>query len=82
MQGAVVTTLYISGSNEPGLVSEISHIIAKDTGAQLRSLNINSEKGKFDGILKISVHNVGHLEFLIQKMKKAKGVISVTRGEK
>ena len=82
VQGAFVTTLYISGSNEPGLVSEISHIIAKDTGAQLRSLNINSEKGKFDGILKISVHNVGHLEFLIQKMKKAKGVISVTRGEK
>jgi GTP pyrophosphokinase len=82
VQGAFVTTLFISGSDEPGLVSDISHIIAKDTGAQLRSLNINSERGKFDGMLKISVHNVGHLEFLIQKMKKVKGVLSVTRGER
>lgn len=81
-QGAFVTTLFISGSDELGIVSEISHIIAKDTGAQLRSLNINSDKGKFDGILKISVHNIAHLEFLVQKIKKVKGVISVTRGEK
>jgi GTP pyrophosphokinase len=81
-QGAFVTTLFIAGSDEPGLVSDISHIIAKDTGAQLRSMNINTEKGKFDGILRLSVHNVGHLEFLIQKMKKVKGVISVTRGER
>jgi GTP pyrophosphokinase len=82
VQGAFVTTLFISGSDEPGLVSDISHIIAKDTGAQLRSLNINSERGKFDGKLKISVHNTGHLEFLINKFKKIKGVISVTRAER
>ena len=81
-QGAFVTTLFVSGSDEPGLLADISHIIVKDTGAQLRSLNINSEKGKFDGIIKIAVHNIGHLDFLVQKMKKVKGVVSVTRGEK
>jgi GTP pyrophosphokinase len=80
--GAFITTLYISGTDERGIVSEISHIIAKDTGAQLRSINIGSEKGKFEGALKISVYNIDHLEFLIHKMKKVKGVISVTRGEK
>lgn len=79
--GAFVTTLYVSGTDEVGIVSEISHIIAKDTGARLRSININTSRGKFEGILKISVYSLNHLEFLIHKMKNVKGVVSVTRGE-
>jgi GTP pyrophosphokinase len=79
--GAFLTTLFISGTDEAGIVSEISHIIAKDTGARLRSINIDTNRGKFEGILKFSVYNLDHLEFLIHKMKKVKGVVSVTRGE-
>jgi GTP diphosphokinase / guanosine-3',5'-bis(diphosphate) 3'-diphosphatase len=79
--GAFLTTLHVSGTDEAGIVSEISHIIAKDTGARLRSINIDSNRGRFEGILKISVYNLDHLEFLIHKMKKVKGVVSVTRGE-
>lgn len=79
--GAFLTTLHVSGTDEVGIVSEISHIIAKDTGARLRSINIDTNRGKFEGILKLSVYNLDHLEFLIHKMKKVKGVVSVTRGE-
>lgn len=79
--GAFVTTLHISGVDEAGIVSDLSHIIAKDAGAKLRSININTNRGKFEGVLKLSVYNTDHLEFLIQKMKKVKGVLSVTRGE-
>lgn len=79
--GAFITTLHISGVDEAGIVTDLSHIIAKDAGAKLRSMNINSNRGKFEGILKLSVYNTDHLEFLIQKMKKVKGVLAVTRGE-
>ena len=48
----------------------------------MRSININAEMGNFEGELKISVYSLDHLEFLIQKLKKVKGVISVSRGEK
>jgi GTP pyrophosphokinase len=81
-RSSFVTTLHVSGVDEVGIVSELSHIIAKDIGTQMRSINIESDKGKFEGILKISVYSLDHLEFLIQKLKKVKGVISVTRGEK
>ncbi len=81
-QGSFLATLYISGTDELGIVSEISHIIAKDVGTQMRSINIESERGNFEGILKVLVYNLDHLEFLIHKLKKVKGVISVTRGEK
>lgn len=81
-KSSFLTSLHISGIDEEGIVSEITHIIAKDLGTQMRSINIESDKGKFEGKLKILVYSLDHLEFLIQKLKKAKGVLSVTRGEK
>ena len=76
-----ITTLHISGIDEIGIVNEITHIIAKDVGVHMRSININSDKGKFEGILKVMVYNVDHIEFLMQRLRKVKGVVSVTRGE-
>ncbi len=80
-KSSFLTTLFISGTDEIGIVSEISHIIAKDIGTQMRSINIETEKGNFEGKLQVLVYNLDHLEFLIHKLKKVKGVISVTRGE-
>ena len=81
-KSSFLTSLYVSGIDETGIVSELSHVIAKDIGTQMRSINIDSDKGKFEGILKVSVHDLDHLEFLIQKLKKVKGITSVTRGER
>jgi GTP pyrophosphokinase len=80
-KSSFLTTLHISGTDELGIVSEISHVIAKDVGTQMRAINIVSEKGNFEGKLQILVHSLDHLEFLMQKLKKVKGVFSVTRGE-
>ena len=80
-KNSFLTTLYISGVDEIGIVTEITHIISKDVGVHMRSININSDKGKFEGILKVLVYNVEHIEFLMQRLKKVKGVVSVTRGE-
>ncbi|MBK6285770.1 MAG: bifunctional (p)ppGpp synthetase/guanosine-3',5'-bis(diphosphate) 3'-pyrophosphohydrolase, partial [Draconibacterium sp.] len=66
-KSSFLTSLYISGVDEEGIVSEITHIIAKDLGTQMRSINIESDKGKFEGKLKILVYSLDHLEFLIQK---------------
>ena len=81
-KNSFLTQLHISGVDEVGIVSEISHIISKDVGTQLRSINIGTDKGKFEGKLQLSVYSLDHLEFLIHKLKKVKGVVSVTRGEK
>ncbi len=80
-KSSFLTTLHISGVDEFGIVNEITHVIAKDIGVQMRSINVESEKGKFEGILKVLVYNTEHLDFLIHKLKKIKGLVSVTRGE-
>ncbi len=80
-KSSFLTTLHISGMDEMGVVTEITHVIAKDIGVQMRSINVESEKGKFEGKLKVLVYNIEHLDFLIHKLKKIKGILSVTRGE-
>ena len=76
-----LTTIFISGTDEMGIVSEISHIISKDIGSHMRSINIESDKGHFEGKLQIYVNSLEHLEFLIQRLQTVKGVTSVTRGD-
>ena len=80
-KSSFLTTLYVSGVDEIGIVTEITHVISKDIGVQMRSINIESDRGKFEGILKVLVYNIEHLDFLIHKLKKIKGIVSVTRGE-
>lgn len=75
------TTLHISGTGDPDMLSNITSIISKDGGTHIRSVNIDSDSEKFDGIFKIMVYDLEHLDFLIQKLVKIKGVLSVTRGE-
>jgi len=80
-KSSFLTTLYLTGTDSIDIVSEISHVIAKDFGVQMRAINIESERGEFRGVLKIWVHNVDHLEFLIHKLKNVKGITAVSRGD-
>jgi GTP diphosphokinase / guanosine-3',5'-bis(diphosphate) 3'-diphosphatase len=80
-RSSFLTTLFISGTDTLGIVSEISHVIAKDFGVQMRSIHVDSDRGEFKGVLKIWVHSVEHLDFLIYKLKNMKGISSVTRGD-
>ena len=81
-RNSFLTTLYISGMDDTGVLNDVTQVIAKDIGTQMRSINIESDKGKFEGILKILVFNIDHLEFVIKRLQKVKGITSVTRGDK
>jgi GTP pyrophosphokinase len=74
-------TVHISGTDELGIVSDISNIVSKDVGVRIGSMSVNSENGVFEGTLRIFVHDLEHLNFLIQKLSSVKGVVTVSRGE-
>lgn len=81
-RNSFITTLHVSGTDEVGILGEISHVIAKDVGSHMRSINISSDKGHFEGHMQLFVNSLEHLEFLIQRLMGVKGVTSVTRGDK
>jgi len=74
-------SIHISGSDRSGIVTDISRIIAKEVGIQMRSIAINSEDKAFDGTLRVYVNDLEHLDFLMQKLKNIKGVHSVSRAD-
>lgn len=76
-----LTTLYISGTDKIGIVSEITNVIAKDLGVQMRSINIETKGGEFEGVFKVLVSGVDHLDYLIHRLKNINGIQMVNRTE-
>lgn len=74
-------TIRISGTDELGIVGQISHVISKDVAVQMRSINIDTNNGAFDGTLRVFVNGLEHLDFLMNKLKSIRGVIGVTRAD-
>lgn len=74
-------TIRIAGTDEVGIVEQISHVISKDIGVQMRSISIENNNGDFDGVLRVFVNGLDHLDFLMNKLRGINGVFSVTRAD-
>lgn len=72
-------TIKVSGVDEMGMVSKITDVISKDLKVRMRSISIDSNDGMFDGKLKLFVDSAKHLDGLISKLKKEKGILKVIR---
>ncbi|MEX0981785.1 MAG: TGS domain-containing protein [Bacteroidales bacterium] len=72
-------SILITGQDDIGIVSNISDVISKDLQVNMRSIAINSKDGMFEGTITLFVKDTQHLEALIRKIKKVKGVAGVRR---
>lgn len=72
-------TLRVIGHDDIGIVSNISSIINKEKDTLLRSINIDSNAGLFNGHLTILVNDLSSLTSVIKKIKTVKGVRHVER---
>ncbi len=72
-------TLKITGVDDIGIVTNISHVISKEKNVKIRSLSIDSNEGTFEGTLTVFVDNTESLKLLTRKIKNVKGVYSVSR---
>ena len=64
-----------------GILSRISDAISKDLKVNMRSVSIDSNEGMFEGSITLFVKDTGHLDVLIKRLAKIKGVLSVSRLE-
>ncbi len=73
------TLLRVIGNDHINIVANLMSIISKEEGVQLRSINIDSDDGLFQGTLSVSIANTSKLETLIKKLKEVKGVKQINR---
>ncbi len=71
----------ISGDDTPGLLNSISDVILREFKVALRSITLDTDNGIFYGKLKLMVLDLRHLDSLIARLSKIKGVMHVKRQE-
>ncbi len=72
-------TLRITGRDDIGIVTNITSLISKETGAALRSIHVDSRDGLFQGNLTVLIQNTSMMDVLVKKIKSVKGVKQVER---
>jgi len=74
-----LTGIKINGIDKKGIVKDISRVISEDLNLNIRSFNLESSEGIFEGIVMIYVNDTKHLKDLMKKISLIDGVQKVQR---
>ncbi len=72
-------TLRVIGADDIGIVTNLTSIISKEPGTNLRSISIDSNDGLFQGNLSVTLQNTDTLNSLLKKLRTVKGVKHISR---
>jgi len=68
-----------NGIDDVGLVNKITTIISHEHNVNMRAISFESHDGIFEGKVMAFVHDTDHLNSLMDKLKRVRGVRSVER---
>ncbi|MBR9978997.1 MAG: bifunctional (p)ppGpp synthetase/guanosine-3',5'-bis(diphosphate) 3'-pyrophosphohydrolase [Bacteroidetes bacterium] len=69
----------VEGEDRPGILNEIALAVTSYKNTNIRSVNIETVKTMFSGSVLVTVSNLEHLERLIERLKKVKGISKAER---
>lgn len=69
----------ITGIDEVGVINNITKVISNELKVNIRSISIESNDGIFEGTIMLFLQDTDHLEILTNKLKKVKGILTVSR---
>ena len=73
--------LKVIGEDRVGLINDITNVISNSLKTNMKSINVASDSGMFEGLLTIYVEDITHLYQIVKKLEKIEGVKTVTRYE-
>ncbi|NVN96085.1 MAG: bifunctional (p)ppGpp synthetase/guanosine-3',5'-bis(diphosphate) 3'-pyrophosphohydrolase [Bacteroidetes bacterium] len=74
-----LTGIKITGIDKKGVVKDISRLISEDLNINIRSFNLQSSEGVFEGLIMIYVSDTKHLKDLMKKLKQIEGIQKIIR---
>lgn len=72
-------TLKITGKDDIGIVANITSMISRESGVNLRNISVDSNDGMFQGVLVVAVADSKKLNTLVKKIATVKGVKEIQR---
>lgn len=77
-----IAYLTINGIDRVGLMNNITKIISSQMNVNIKSINISSNDGIFEGEITLKVHNLKFLNTLIENLKNVDGLKTIHRIDK
>lgn len=74
-----LATIHINGIDRVGLLNEITHYVSLNMGVNMRSLNLGSQDGIFDGKIDMLVRDRKVLDKILDGLSKIDGIQTVER---
>jgi GTP pyrophosphokinase len=74
-----IASISIKGIDSLGLMNKVTQIISNQMNVNIKSINIKTDDGIFDGVITLKVHNVEFLNDLTIKLKSLEEISSITR---
>ena len=74
-----IANLKINGIDSVGLVNKVTQIISKQLNVDIKSINISTNDGVFEGEITLKVHNDTFLSEITKKLEKIEGIAKISR---
>jgi GTP pyrophosphokinase/guanosine-3',5'-bis(diphosphate) 3'-pyrophosphohydrolase len=71
----------VIGGDRVGMINDITDVLSKSMETNMKSINVNSDSGMFEGIITLYVDGIAHLNRIMKKLEKIEGVKTVLRYE-
>ena len=76
-----VAGVRILGDDRPGMLNDITHAISSYMNTNIRSVNIDSQDSMFQGLFVLNVKDTEHLNRILERIRRIKGVSRAERFE-
>ncbi len=76
---AFLSGIKVKGFDDVGLLQNLTNIISSEYNINIRNIHIDTNAGTFEGTVMLYIYDTQHLNNLINKLKKIKGIQKVTR---
>ncbi|PJA96958.1 MAG: RelA/SpoT family protein [Ignavibacteriales bacterium CG_4_9_14_3_um_filter_34_10] len=74
-----IAGIKLKGQDKPGVLNDISNCITNYKSTNIRSVNITASDSMFSGTVTVYVSDLDHLNHLMDRLKKIKGIFSAVR---
>ncbi len=71
----------VIGEDRVGLINDLTDVVSKSLSTNMKSINVNSDSGMFEGIISLYVDGLSHLAKIMKRLERVEGVKSVIRYE-
>ena len=74
-----LASVEIRGIDRPGIILDLTRLITADFSINMRTINVHSHDGIFEGTIRLYVKDIVSLNALLDNIRKIKGMESVKR---